>query len=67
MNPTFILVIDISRRYAIKMQYLPHNTNFAGVKGVTIKNYVDVLILTHQLKLMCNVKFPKALKSSVQP
>ena len=47
MNPTFILVVDISRKYAIKMQYLPHNTQFAGVKVVAIKNYVDVLILPH--------------------
>ena len=57
MNPTFILVVDISRKYAIKMQYLPHNTQFAGVKVVAIKNYIDlILILPHQLKLMYNVK-----------
>ena len=44
MNPTLILVVDISRKYAIKMHYLSHNTQFAGVKVVAIKNYVDQLI-----------------------
>ena len=47
MNPTLILVVEISRKYAIKTRYLPHNTQFAGVKVVAIKNYVDLLILPH--------------------
>ena len=44
MNPTLILVVDISRKYSIKMHYLSHTTQFASVKVVAIKNYVDQLI-----------------------
>ena len=48
MNPTLILVVDISRKYAIKMLYHPQSTQFAGVKVVAIKNYIDlILILPH--------------------